>query len=218
MRRFFTTMFGGEGGGYTFQVAPLCLCRVRKLFSLIMWENWSFETCCLNNSPRFLEKPCRICTWPGNFWDTVLDGCRNILLLWHIDPPRKGEDFFWCCLSAFFSFVISTWYMGYIYIYFFQQGWYTTADGRDNPLPGCNRYAIAAFMKFKAGIPVPKHVVSCCHFILHGDDCNLLGGASQAISTLQLKAKWTLPWEIIGLNPRRHISTNSGVRCVSMFL
>jgi len=49
-----------------------------------------------------------------------------------------------------------------------------------------------------------------------GDDCNLLGGASQDISTLQIKAKSTVPWEIKGFNPRRHTSTNSGVGMISL--
>ena len=110
-------------------------------------------------------------------------------------PTLEGRRFVYVAAVPFLALWFQRVEFDYIGIYrtrmIYHGGWERQPPSQD---------AIVAFMKFKAGNPVPKHVVSlsCC------DDCNLLGGASQDISTLQLKAKWTLPWEIIGLNPRRH--------------
>ena len=127
-RRLF--FFGGGRGRVHFSGCPfrVFVGCVNSLFfnylrELILWNMLSEQFAKVS-----IEKPCMICTWPGNFWDTVLDGCRNILLLWHIDPPWKGENSF-MLRQCLFSFVISTGGIWYI------RGWYTTADGRDNHPP-----------------------------------------------------------------------------------
>ena len=143
------TTIGGEGGGSNFQVAPLGFCRVRKPFSLMMWENWSFWNMLSEKIAKVSRKTMHDLHMAGEF-------LRHRPRWMPKHPPpvahwstSEGRRFVYVAAVPFLAFWSKGWNLIYTRMIYLG-GW-----ERQPP----SQRAIVAFMKFKAGIPVSKHVV-----------------------------------------------------------